>query len=243
MRAIITYHSIDDSGSPISVSPDVFERHLRWFASGQVPVVTLGELASRPSGPPAIALTFDDALQTAAEWALPRLAERGIPATVFVPTGRVGLDNRWARVAPPGIPVLPVMSWPALARIAEQGMEIGGHSRSHPNLPTCPVSEREDEVAGCAEDIRRELGVFPGGFAYPYGASDAAVRATVAQHFRFSVTTNLRSLGRAEDPHRLPRIDAWYLRDARWLSRWGSMSLRSFLGMRRAGRAVRSMLR
>ncbi len=240
MRAIITYHSIDDSGSPISVSPAVFEHHLRWFAGRQVPVVTLGELVSRPSGPPAIALTFDDALQSVAEWAVPRLAEHGLPATVFVPTGHVGGDNRWRGLASLRIPVFPVMSWSTLAAIAEQGMDIGGHSRSHPMLQECSLPELETEVAGCAEDIRRELGVTPRRFAYPFGASDATVRRLVAQRFEYGVTTALRSLGRAEDSHLLPRIDAWYLRDVRWFERWGSTALRSFLGLRRMGRAVRA---
>ena len=40
MRAILTYHSIDESGSPISVDPDAFRRHVRWLASGRVRVTT-----------------------------------------------------------------------------------------------------------------------------------------------------------------------------------------------------------
>ena len=38
MRAVLTYHSIDDSGSPISVRRDAFQRHVKWLASGQVAV-------------------------------------------------------------------------------------------------------------------------------------------------------------------------------------------------------------
>ena len=38
MRAILTYHSIDDSGSPISIAPADFRRHLDWLTSGRVPV-------------------------------------------------------------------------------------------------------------------------------------------------------------------------------------------------------------
>ena len=30
MRAILTYHSIDASGSPISCAPDAFGRHVSW---------------------------------------------------------------------------------------------------------------------------------------------------------------------------------------------------------------------
>ena len=60
MRAILTYHSIDPSGSPISVSPAAFRRHIEWLASGRVRVVRLEELMRLPAGEDAVALTFDD---------------------------------------------------------------------------------------------------------------------------------------------------------------------------------------
>ncbi|TFG50637.1 MAG: polysaccharide deacetylase, partial [Gemmatimonadales bacterium] len=44
MRAILTYHSIDDSGSPISVAPEQFRAHVRWLQSGVIRVVPLAEL-------------------------------------------------------------------------------------------------------------------------------------------------------------------------------------------------------
>ena len=41
MRAILTYHSIDGSGSPVSVDEAAFRRHVDWLASGAVDVVPL----------------------------------------------------------------------------------------------------------------------------------------------------------------------------------------------------------
>lgn len=242
MRAILTYHAIDDSGSPISVTPQLFEAHLRWFTSGAVPVIPLTELVRQRSDAPAVAITFDDALESAATWALPRLAASGIPATMFVATQHVGRDNRWGGVAPRGIPVLPVMSWEALGRWAEQGLAIGAHSRTHPRLPDCPPEVQRDEIVGSGEEIARELGIRPDCFAYPYGATNAAVRAMAAQHYRLSVTTILRPLSTDDDTHDLPRLDAWYFRDTRWLERWGAPSLRGWLALRRFGRSARRVL-
>ena len=48
MKAILTYHSVDDSGSAVSVSPDTFRRHVRWLASWRVRVVTVPELLALP---------------------------------------------------------------------------------------------------------------------------------------------------------------------------------------------------
>ena len=46
MRAILTYHTIDDSGSPISVSPAVFQTQVQWLAEGPVRVLSLEDLVS-----------------------------------------------------------------------------------------------------------------------------------------------------------------------------------------------------
>ena len=44
MRAILTYHSIDDSGSLISVAPAVFRSHVQWLTSGRVRALSLEDL-------------------------------------------------------------------------------------------------------------------------------------------------------------------------------------------------------
>lgn len=242
MRAILTYHSIDDSGSPISISRAAFARHLEWFASGRVPVVSLPELLTRPGHDAAIALTFDDALRTVDTEALPRLHELGLPATIFVPTGHVGRDNRWGGHTADGIPVLPLMTWDGLGRAAERGITVGAHTRLHSRLTAIRGTDLADEIAGSQEEIRRELGITATQFAYPYGGHDAAVRSATARHYSHAVTTELRPLSPGADLLTLPRLDAWYLQNSRWFDRWGSTALQGFLGVRRLGRTVRAVL-
>ena len=67
MRAVLTYHSLDDSGSVISISPAQFRRHLEWLARSRVRVCTLEQLVQESSSSTrstsdghAVALTFDD---------------------------------------------------------------------------------------------------------------------------------------------------------------------------------------
>jgi peptidoglycan/xylan/chitin deacetylase (PgdA/CDA1 family) len=103
MRAILTYHSIDPSGSPISVPLAAFERHLRWLASGAVRVLSLEALLEAPAEHDAVALTFDDGFRSFGELAAPRLEAAGLPATVFVVSGHVGRTNAWGGVVSPGI--------------------------------------------------------------------------------------------------------------------------------------------
>src|SRR5262249_42342025 len=79
VRAILTYHSIDDSGSVISISPSQFVEHLRWLASSSVDVVAVSRLLSTTSDRNAVAITFDDAFENFATHAWPLLREHGLP--------------------------------------------------------------------------------------------------------------------------------------------------------------------
>ena len=97
MRAILTYHSIDSSGSPISLSEEAFRAHVRFFGSGRVAVVPLADLPSMPDEQDAIAITFDDGFLNFTSSAMPQLSHLGFPATVFVVSDAVGGTNVSAR--------------------------------------------------------------------------------------------------------------------------------------------------
>ncbi len=63
-------------------------------------VVPLAAAHAPPTGGrPRAAITFDDAYLGAVELAVPELARRGLPATVFVTAGRLGSTFWWDRLA------------------------------------------------------------------------------------------------------------------------------------------------
>jgi peptidoglycan/xylan/chitin deacetylase (PgdA/CDA1 family) len=228
MRAVLTYHSIDRTGSAISVTPETFRSHVEWLASSDVVVVGLPELLALPDNINAVAITFDDALASVATEAAPLLASHALPATVFVVTGHVGGDNQWNGSGDPEIPAQAVLDWRALA-----------HTRRHRDLTRCPDGELADEIAGSADDIAAALGERPRVFAYPYGAHNPAVASVVANSFDIGCTTVFQPL-RHDTPRELvPRLDAWYFKDAAQLSRWGKRSLASWIGLRHALRRLR----
>ena len=242
MRAILTYHSIDSSGSPVSLPEDAFQAHVRFLASGRVRVVPLGDLPSTPEVEDAVAITFDDAFQNFATLAAPRLSGQGLPATIFVVSEAVGGTNAWSGRAAPGIPTLPLMGWGDLQSASAAGFEIGAHSRHHPDLTRLAPSKLEDETAGCAERIAAELGQRPRRFAYPYGAVNETVARVVREAFLQSVTTEMRPLSEDDDPALLPRLDAWYFRRAGALEGWGTPSFRRRVWFRAQGRRVRALM-
>src|SRR5258708_5988741 len=92
--AILTYHSLDDSGSVISVSPQVFAEHMRILHELNVKVISLSEVrnlqGATPPGDHCVILTFDDGFQNIYEHGLPILQRYGFPATVFLVTDYCG---------------------------------------------------------------------------------------------------------------------------------------------------------
>jgi peptidoglycan/xylan/chitin deacetylase (PgdA/CDA1 family) len=162
MRAILTYHSIDSSGSPISVSEESFHAHVRFLGSGRVAVVPLADLPGLPDEKDAVALTFDDGPNDVHTPALLEvLARHNVRATFFM-IGKF-VEQR-----------------PAIARaVADAGHVIGNHTHTHPNL----IFRHQSVVRRELEDCKRAFngaGIAPAGlFRPPHGGRTPAVLRTV----------------------------------------------------------------
>lgn len=243
MKAILTYHSIDDSGSVISVSPSAFRRHVRHFLAAGTRIVPVEELLADTSRETdAVALTFDDGYVSVEREALPVLAEHALPATVFVVTSCVGATNRWPAGADPGVPALPLLDWDALGRLSDRGLAIGSHTRTHRYLPALTQTGIDEEIGGAARDLAERLGTAPLGFAYPYGAVCAPARAAAGSAHDWACTTAFGELD-ADARLDLPRLDMWYFEREGLLERWGTAWFRRWIRRRRRLRQLRSAAR
>jgi peptidoglycan/xylan/chitin deacetylase (PgdA/CDA1 family) len=65
------------------------------------------------------------------------------------------------------------MTWEMIRDLRDRGMEIGGHTVTHPVLARHPTSVQADEIFGCADRLDRELGEPMRLFAYPVGLRDS----------------------------------------------------------------------
>ncbi len=231
---ILAYHSIDASGSVISLAPEAFRRHMEILARKGVPVVPLAAIQDTPD---AVALTFDDGCRNFLKVAAPVLEEFRFPATVFVVSGYCGKHNDWPS-QPAGIPKLALMDWEHLAEAANRGFELGAHTISHPRLTRLGPEEVRREMHMCKYDLEDRLGVAVESFAYPYGALNTEVRELAAKEFKRACGTRLDYLSASDDPWDLPRIDSYYVRNPLLFARLWDGAGRLYIGWRRHGRAI-----
>jgi peptidoglycan/xylan/chitin deacetylase (PgdA/CDA1 family) len=205
--AILTYHSLDTSGSVISVAPDLFRRQIECLVERKTLIVPLQQVFETPG---CVALTFDDGFENFFRHAASVLEEYSLPATVFVVSGYCGRLNNWPGQPTSGIPVLPLMTWDHLRQLPKN-IEVGGHSINHPNLRKLAPADVASELRGCRAAIEDSVGRPVWSFSYPYGASSPAVRDIVRNEFTVACGTTLKFVGPKSDPMRLPRIDMHYL--------------------------------
>ena len=242
---ILTYHSIDPSGSVLSVDSNVFRGQLACLAELGFRGISLREALTereeRGSWPErTVVITFDDGYENLHRRALPALARHGFTATVYLITDHVGGANDW-ETPPPELGRQPMLDWGQAEELQRVGWEIGGHTRSHPDLRLLSAEALEGELSGCRDAIARQLGRPAETFAYPYGHASQAAIAAVANTYRAGCTTVLRRATN-EALGLLPRVEMYYFRETAQLKRLVSGRLDAYLTLRRWGRAVRARL-
>ncbi|NUT00297.1 MAG: polysaccharide deacetylase family protein [Sphingomonas sp.] len=237
MRAVLTFHSIDDLPGPLSYSPAGFERMLDALNQARLPVVDLDTLLADPAAK-GVSLTFDDGIKTVFDAAMPVLAERKLPAHVFVITDWVGGDNRWPGQPDHATP-FGLMNWDQLEAIHKAGIRVEAHTASHPDLRSLSDPEIDVEMTKADEAIEARLGRRPRYFAYPYGYHDDRVRAVASRRYRGCFTTKLDYLHADSELDVLPRLDTHYLRSPSFVRNLGGRPAHAYIALRRALRRLR----
>lgn len=240
--AILTYHSLDDNGSVISVAPRVFAAQMQSLARAGIRVVTLDEVPRLlQSGESAVALTFDDGFRNLRDHAAPVLARHGFPATTFLVTAHCGRDSGWG-TQPAGLARQPLLDWDEIKTLHAAGMSFGAHSQSHPVLTQLPVAAAEAEMVNSKRAIEAVLGKPVETFAYPYGACDEHTRMLAQRHFRIACGVRLGYATQKSGLMELERLDMYYWRNQPDLSGLFTARTHAYVRVRAGLRAVRSLL-
>jgi peptidoglycan/xylan/chitin deacetylase (PgdA/CDA1 family) len=181
MPLVLMYHSVAPCHEDLykaTVSPQRFERQMRWLRSNGLRGVSMGELLGAMGERRArglVGLTFDDGYQDFVSYAMPVLQRYGFTATVFALPGRLGGHNEWD----PSRPRKELLTANELRAMAQAGVEIGSHGLMHVSLPDADDAVLSAETVHSRAILQELLGHQVRGFCYPYGDMDARVVAAV----------------------------------------------------------------
>jgi len=214
---ILMYHQVDRPRSKrehrFCTPPDEFNYQMAWLIESGYTAVGLNDMVSYVSNngdlpDKAVHITFDDGFIGVLEHAFPALKKHGIPATLFALSGRTGATNDWMWQR--GFPQRPLLSREQLRMLAEEGMVIGSHTRTHAKLTEISIDQAKSEIVDSKKELEDIIGKEVAHFAYPYGLFNSTVRDLI-EHAGYSSACSTRSgfnrIG--EDKYLLRRIDVF----------------------------------
>ena len=212
---ILMYHQI---GVPMSAqeqrfctSPAAFAAQMNWLIEAGYRAVGIDDILAHVEGtaqlPEAsVHVTFDDGFVGVLDYALPTLTKLRMPSTLFALPQRTGSVNEWMHRR--GFPRRALLSQSQLRLLADEGVTIGSHTRTHARLPELQPAAAEDEIASSKHELEEMLGREVAHFAYPYGLFSDDVRKTVSQAGYRSACSARSGFNRpGDDPFLLRRID------------------------------------
>jgi peptidoglycan/xylan/chitin deacetylase (PgdA/CDA1 family) len=170
---VLFYHRIaDDRATPWTTSNRNFARQIRWLAR-HFEIVPLEEAQRRIRNGdhprPCVSITFDDGYAENCHHAIPLLLREKIPCTYFVTLENVLRAEPFAHDVALGNR-FPPNSLDQLRAMAAHGVEIGAHTRTHPDLGQ--ISDEDmlhREVVGPKDELQNLLDRPVRYFAFPFG--------------------------------------------------------------------------
>ncbi len=210
---ILTYHWFG-AGSQLSwdMDPEQFRQEMDELSARGCTAISLDQLYDYLDGKGAlperpVVLTFDDGEQGFYRTAFPILREHGFKATLFVVTDLLRERPEARYVWTMGEAKLPMLLWSEVQEMAaSEVVEMGSHTRTHPNLTKISLDEARAEIEGSKAVLEQRLGRPAKYFAYPGHHHNAALMELVQKAgYRGAVDGWTRTGGRFD----LFRISIW----------------------------------
>ena len=161
------------------VTPELLEQELIYLEENGYTTVDYRDVlahwasssvALAPAGKKPVILTFDDGWKNQYKYAFPLLKKYHMKGVFFIFTNPIDHKNpHW-------------MSWSEVKEMDAAGMEIGGHSRTHPVLTKIVDDAKLDwEIKDSKAILEKELGHPIVSFAYPFGMENDQVLSAVTR--------------------------------------------------------------
>jgi len=205
---ILVYHHVSETTpTSTSVTPAIFESHLDFLERNNYNVLSLTEvveaLREKRSLPNrSVAITFDDGYESILSEAMPRIAKRKWPFTVFIST--TAIDQGFAGF----------MNWDDLRQIEAMGGTIANHSVTHAHLLRRGTVESNSawrervssDIQAAQAKLESELDHPARLFAWPYGEFNADLEKLAADLGYVAFGQQSGAVGRASGLQKLPRF-------------------------------------
>jgi len=211
---VLCYHRLEGkAGGALSIEPALFEKHMETIKEAGLAVISMQDFLAWRRGeknipPKCVLITIDDGYVSGLDVGVPILKKYGFPATFFIYTNYLNNGGK-------------SMTWAQLAKLRDDGFEIGCHTVSHQDLRRKPSkvagdydSWLKDELERSKKILEENLGIRCATFAYPFGLHNEAVHeacqaagyeaAFTTYGARLGITTNALSLGRYDVTAKMP---------------------------------------
>ncbi|MFN3216435.1 MAG: polysaccharide deacetylase family protein [Acidimicrobiales bacterium] len=196
---MLLYHTVSEKDWRFATDPVAFADHLDALVADGRRLCTIADLVAAPlDAGPGLAVTFDDGYRDNLDVALPLLAERGIPATIFVTTSYID-----GTAPAPGR----MLSPDGVRELHSAGIEVGSHGRRHLSHLRLSRAEIRDEMRSSRAWLEDVVGAEVVSFAYPHGHHDRRGREEVVAAGYRSASIVMNAVARPErDPFAISRL-------------------------------------
>jgi len=209
---VLFYHRVSNRhANDWTISVRQFRRHVEHCRRHLEPV-DLAEVQQRvragKNPRPTFTFTFDDGYAENMDHAIPLLLEHSVPTTYFVTTRNVLDGSPFPHDVDCGRP-LPVNTVNHVREMSDAGIEIGLHTRTHPDFANLNDPDRvREEIHGGKQELEDMIGRRVRFFAVPYGLPKQLTRLV----FETSREAGLQGVCSAYGGYNIPGGDDYHLR-------------------------------
>lgn len=215
---ILMYHSISDYVSKgihpyfeVCTSPMVFDRQMRFLYENGYAAISLEDVTGVLSNgnvlpPKPVCITFDDGFRDFLTDAFPVLTKYHFSATVFLPTGFIGINRKTFKNRE-------CLTWEEVRGLHSGGVKFGSHSVNHTRLDELNGDGLKIELQESKKRMEEEIGGSVEMFAYPFAFPEEnkgfvlkLKQAVLEARYKFGVTTMIGRASAENDPLFLKRI-------------------------------------
>ena len=180
---VLSYHHFSfDQTSKLTVTKSAFEEQMKFLKDEGYRVITLDQLfdflefkSQIPKK--SVVISIDDGWHSTYDIAFPILKKYGYPATLFVYTDLIVGSEK-------------TLSWDFIQEMANNGIDVQCHTKSHRNLTLMDQKESfkeyfeaiEKELSTCETIIKKKLNKDVKYLAYPYGETNPLINELLKKH-------------------------------------------------------------